>query len=69
MNANAGVFVSLTATTITYTPQDGTGNLTRAVTSNATITLNGKACKLKDLKPGDDLIFTGDPASTVAAIR
>lgn len=49
---------------------DDDGNTSwRWVAVGATVTLDGARAKLTDLRAGDKLTLTGDPASLVAALR
>jgi hypothetical protein len=65
----SGTVVSTTATSILYTPDDGSADKTCTVAGGATVTLNGKTAKLTDLKRGDKISFGGEPATSVTATR
>ena len=64
----SGTFVSLSGNTITVNDNGG-AQKTLTVDANAKVTLNGKAGKLDDLKPGDKLSLSGDPVTTINASR
>jgi hypothetical protein len=65
---DTGKFVSLHDLTVTYTETGGVTS-TRSVAPTGKVTLNGKAVTLQELRTGDGLTFSGDPASTVTATR
>ena len=64
----SGTFASLSGQVITFEKDDGSSG-TQNVAANASITLNGKPAKLADLKDGDLVSFSGDPATSVTATR
>lgn len=66
---DTGKFVSLSGLTVTYRERDGAPDRTRSVSASAKVTLNGKAVTLEELRAGDNLTFSGDPATTVTVTR
>lgn len=64
----SGKFASVSGNTVTLS-HDGKPDTTHSVAPNATVTLNGDASKLADLKAGDEVNLSGDPATSVSARR
>lgn len=60
---------SINATSITVTHDDGSSAVYAIATATVKVTLNGKVAKVADLKPGDRVELSGDPATFIAATR
>lgn len=59
-----GTLKSVLGDTITFDDDS-----THTVAPNAAVTLNGKTAKLADLKAGDNVSLSGNPATSVSASR
>lgn len=65
-----GTFVSVAGQVVTLShPGTRQSDSNHDVDAGATVALNGKACKLSDLKAGDAITLAGNPAVTVDAKR
>lgn len=60
----SSILKSVSGNTLTF--DDGS---TKSVASGASVTLNGSPAKLSDLKAGDNVSCSGDPATSVSATR
>lgn len=65
----SGTFVGCDCDANEVTLSDAGGNETTTNVQGATVTLNGNAAKLSDLKTGDAVKLNGDPVSSVVATR
>lgn len=68
MKGVTGNLVSVSGNTIMLSHDTG-GTTNHKVDPDATVALNGKACKLSDLKAGDEVKLSGDPATVIDATR
>lgn len=59
-----GIVKSVSGNVITFDDDS-----THECEAKASVTCNGKACKLSELKAGDSVSLTGDPATVVSATR
>ena len=66
---NSGHVVSITGNTMVFAPEDGSSNVTRSVHAKVSVTLNGTPAKLAELRIGDFVVCSGDPATSVSATR
>lgn len=64
----SGTFKSFSGNTLVLS-HDGDPETSHEVAPDATVTLNGKAAKMADLKVGDTVALSGDPATSVSATR
>lgn len=67
-SAMNGKFVSTSGNDITLS-HGNKGETTHAVAPDATVTIDGDEGKLADLKAGDDVSLSGNPATSVVAHR
>lgn len=63
-----GTLKSVSGNSIVVEDSDG-NKRTVSVSKEATVTLDGKASKLSELKAGDGVEVSGDPATSVSATR
>lgn len=63
-----GTLRSVSGNTLEVADDDG-NTASHSVAPNATVTLDGKKATLADLKAGDSVTLTGDPATSVTATR
>lgn len=63
-----GIFVSVSGQVVTLSHDKG-ATTNHDVDAGATVALNNKAAKLSDLKAGDEITLSGNPAVTVDATR
>lgn len=68
MNKDKGTLKSVSGNSLVLTLSDGSDS-TRSVAPGAAVTLDGKSALLADLKAGDTVTLSGDPASSVSATR
>lgn len=64
----SGVLKSVSNNTLHFTDNNG-DDQSVSVVNNVSVTLNGKSSKLADLKAGDAIQVSGDPATSVSATR
>lgn len=67
----SGKFVSVNAAgdSVTLSHGGNKPNTDHKVGPSATVTLDGSASTLADLRSGDDIVLVGDPATKVTATR
>lgn len=63
-----GTITAISGNTLSLSHDDGTTS-DRNVDTSATVTLNGTRAKFADLKVGDKVSLSGDPATSVTATR
>lgn len=61
-----GTLKSVDATSITVTKPDGS-DVTTSIKADATFTRDGSPAKVGDLKVGDNVTVTGNPATSISA--
>jgi hypothetical protein len=68
-NTHSGIVVSVADGSLTMTDKDGKNEHKHTVAKDATITCDGKDCKLEDLKKGFTIVVTTKQGDQTVAVK
>jgi hypothetical protein len=68
-NTHSGIVVSVADGSLTMTDKDGKNQHKHTVAKDATITCDGKDCKLEDLKKGLSIVVTTKEGDQTVAVK